>query len=99
MAFVRACVKNAVAYIYTMNHNYQNSTDWRLVPHAELVNVSSGSSWELQHVSLHQYHWIMDCIVLSGFVAHGLSIHVYFIFFQEVAGTEVLFLRHCSGSV
>lgn len=43
MANVIASVKNVVAD--TMKHICQNTTDWRLVPHAELVNVSSGFSW------------------------------------------------------
>lgn len=50
MSFVRASVKSAIAQ--TMNHICQNTIDWRLVPHAEIVNVSSGSSWLLHRVSI-----------------------------------------------
>lgn len=43
VAYVRDCVKSPTAYI--MNHICQKTIGWRLEPYAELVKVSSGSSW------------------------------------------------------
>lgn len=40
----RSCLHNEA-------HFPENTNDWQLVPHAELVNVSSGSSWLLHHNS------------------------------------------------